>query len=94
MLGLLLALLFGSVVAVFVYSAFVGVVAVRGITLSAATGGVSVYFVNGYTNMYIWIDRGISGLSWAGLILILGLIVFISVLVWNLVETGGRTAVR
>jgi len=95
MIGLILLLGFGAVSGAFLYSAWAGVSwTYRGITVGGSTGGIGSYLVAGYTNMYVWLEKGWNLESWGGLLLLIGMLAFSFVLVANLILTKGHTAVR
>lgn len=94
MIGIILLSIFGAVAGVFLYSAWIGAGWTLGGFAIAGTGGIGSSLVSGYTGMYVWLERGYSGESYAGLVLLIGLCAFVLVMLMNMALSGGKTAVQ
>ena len=64
-----------------------------GFGLSVAACGVAIVAQN-YIGLIDWIMLGITGVSMPAMIFVTGMVVFVCVMFWNLIATGGRQLVR
>jgi hypothetical protein len=64
-----------------------------GFGLSVAACGVAIIAQN-YLGLIDWIILGITGVSISASLFVTGMVVFVCVMFWNLIATGGRQLVR
>ena len=87
--------LFGALTGGFVYATWATATWTVGrITIGAGAGAIGSTYCAGLTGLYTWLERGLNGESYGGLVLLLGMCCICLVMFVNIVSTGGRTAVR
>jgi hypothetical protein len=62
-----------------------------------ALGAISLFaasMVNTYTQLYDWVVLGMTGGSTYATIFVLGMIAFVCVMIYNIIATKGKTAIR
>jgi hypothetical protein len=84
--------------------AFIGLLAVTAMIkkpLSAwhlltigAVSGFAASIMQSYTQLFDWIALGLTGVSTAASLFVFGMVAMIGVMVYNLLATRGKTAVR
>ncbi len=64
-----------------------------GLGLTAAGAGIVVAFQY-YTGLIDWVILGLTGISVYAALFVYGMIAMVAVVIWNLIATRGKTAVR
>lgn len=59
-----------------------------------AVSGFAASVVQSYTQLFDWISLGLTGVNTAATLFVLGMVAMIVVMIYNLIVTRGKTAVR
>jgi len=95
MIALILLTVFGAVTGVFVYATWATASWTIGrITIGAGAGAIGSTYCAGLSGVYVWLERGLSGESYGGMMLLIGLCCVVLVMLVNVLSSGGRTAVQ